>query len=49
MGQTVGGAVHYRCAVGMCGYFEYEVDERGEIVVVASGLLEAEEMEAQGL
>lgn len=48
-GQTVGRAVHYRCAVGACEYFEYEVDEEGETVVVESGPLAAEEMEARGL
>ena len=48
-GQAVPRAVHFRCAIGRCDFFEYMDDDQGEIVVVGGGQLESEEMEARGL
>ena len=42
--QVIRRAVHYRCAVGRCKYFEYMREQNGEVVTLWSGRLNAREM-----
>jgi len=47
--QVIPRALHYRCAVGGCGYFDYMRDDSGEIVTLRRGTLQRRMMEAAGL
>ena len=42
-------AVHYRCAIGKCSFFEYKKDDQGEVVTLHEGRLDAEELRRMGL
>lgn len=42
-------AVHYRCAVDGCGYFEYEKDENGRYLQLNNGQLSVSEVKVIGL
>jgi len=47
--QEIPRAVHYRCAMGMCSFFEYKEDEEGEVVTLRQGRLNPEEVRVMGL
>lgn len=47
--QVTPRALHFTCAVGGCGYFDYMLGDNGEIVTLRRGTLQKQTMVAAGL
>lgn len=48
-GGSFPGALHWRCAVGGCTFFEYYCDKEGNVLCLTPGIYGANEMIKMGL